>query len=243
MTLRLDKFLADMGFGTRSELRALIRAGRVYVNGRVCTRPEEKTDTAAEVTVDGERIVYRPYTVVMLAKPAGVLSATEDGRGAKTAADLMTGRYANMALKPAGRLDKDATGLLIMTNDGALIHGIITPNRQVEKQYYVTLSCPLPSDAAERFAGGLTLEDGFVCREAWLLYQPGALEARAIVTEGKFHQVKRMFAAVGSTVLTLRRERVAQLWLDPDLEDGMFRELTAEETLELRRAAGLTQEP
>jgi 16S rRNA pseudouridine516 synthase len=178
------------------------------------------------------------FVTVMMNKPAGVLSATEDGRD-KTAADLLSGRYAFMDLKPAGRLDKDAVGLLLMTNDGALIHGIISPNRHVPKRYFVELDRPLPEGAAESFAAGVVLEDGYRCLGAELIYEPGETRAETVVYEGKFHQVKRMFSVLGSRVRYLKRVSVGPLVLDGDLPEGGYRELTEGETRSIYEAAGL----
>jgi len=229
MRIRLDRYLADLGWGTRKEIKSMISRGRVSVNGETAVSPDRKTDTICEaVSVDGCPQEYRRYTVVMLNKPAGVLSATEDGRDT-TAADLLTGRYAAMGLKPAGRLDKDAVGLLLMTNDGALIHGIISPARKVPKTYYVELSDPLPAGSEEAFREGIVLDDGYKCLGAELKYTAGALSAEVTVFEGKFHQVKRMFGALGSTVLYLKRIGEGSLILGDTLAEGCFRELTREE--------------
>lgn len=229
--LRLDRYLADLGLGTRSELKAAIRRGRASVDGRVCRSPEEKIDeTAAEVCFCGEKLVYKRFVLVMMNKPAGVLSATEDARGDRTAADLLTGRYRLLDLKPAGRLDKDATGLLLLTNNGELIHRVISPASHVEKRYYARLSEPLPPDAAERIARGLPIDEGYVCLPARLEYADGALEAFLTISEGKFHQVKRMFAALGSSVTSLHRLSIGPILLDQTLSGGEFRELTEQES-------------
>ena len=235
MQFRLDKFLSDAGIGSRRELRELIRAGRVLWNGAVCRAPETKVSDTDLVTVDGKPVVYQRFVTVMLHKPAGYLSATMDERGDRVVTELLDERLRRMDLKPAGRLDKDATGLLILTNDGDLIHSVISPNRHVMKRYEVTLSDPLPEDAKERFLAGIRLEDGYVCLPARLEYEPGARSAVVRIHEGKFHQVKRMFAALGSTVLTLHRTDVGGVTLDPTLAAGEYRPLTAEE------AAALTE--
>lgn len=240
MLLRLDRFLADLGIGTRKDIKQLVRSGRVKVNDIVCRLPDRKTDTAADaVSVDGRSLSYRKYVTVMMNKPAGVLSATEDGRD-KTAADLLSGRYALMDLKPAGRLDKDSVGLLLMTNDGALIHGIISPARHVPKRYFVILEKPLPEGAAEAFAAGIVLEDGYRCLGAELIYTPGETRAETVVYEGKFHQVKRMFSALGSRVLYLKRLSAGPVVLDESLPEGGYRELTDGETRAIYEAAGVS---
>lgn len=229
MQFRLDKFLSDAGIGSRKDLRELIRAGRVLLNGKVCRAPETKVNDTDSVTVDGEPILYQKSVTVMLHKPAGYLSATMDEHGDKVVTELLDARLQRMDLKPAGRLDKDATGLLILTNDGDLIHSVISPNRHVMKRYEVTLSAPLPGDAAERFRAGIRLEDGYLCLPAVLEYEDGARSAVVRIHEGKFHQVKRMFAALGSMVLTLHRTDVGGVTLDPTLGAGEYRRLTAAE--------------
>ena len=229
MPMRLDKYLADAGIGSRSELRGLIRAGRVAVNRAVCCSPEAKVSECDCVVVDGVTVAYQRFVTVMMNKPAGYLSATRDERGDKTVLDLLDGRLRRLDLKPAGRLDKDATGLLVLTNDGALIHSVISPSRHVEKRYEVTLSAPLPENAAAVFAEGVLLSDGYRCLPARLFYAEGAVRAAVTIREGKFHQVKRMFAALGSTVLTLKRTEIGALQLDPALAEGEYRPLSAAE--------------
>ena len=229
MPLRLDKYLADAGVGSRSELRGLIRAGRVAVNGAVCCSPEAKVSESDRVAVDGAPVVYQRFVTVMMNKPEGYLSATKDERGDRTVIDLLDERLRRLDLKPAGRLDKDATGLLVLTNDGALIHSVISPSRHVEKRYEVTLSAPLPENAAAVFAEGVLLGDGYRCLPARLFYAEGAVRAAVAIREGKFHQVKRMFAARGSTVLTLKRTEIGALQLDPALAEGEYRPLSAAE--------------
>ncbi len=229
MPLRLDKYLADAGVGSRSELRGLIRAGRVAVNGAVCCSPEAKVSESDRVAVDGAPVVYQRFVTVMMNKPAGYLSATKDERGDRTVIDLLDERLRRLDLKPAGRLDKDATGLLVLTNDGALIHSVISPSRHVEKRYEVTLSAPLPENVAAVFEEGIVLGDGYRCLPARLFYTEGAVRAAVAIREGKFHQVKRMFAALGSTVLTLKRTEIGALQLDPALAEGAYRPLSAAE--------------
>ena len=189
MPLRLDKYLSDAGIGSRSELRGLIRAGRVSVNDAVCRSPEAKVSETDRVAVDGAAVAYQRFVTVMMHKPAGYLSATKDERGDRTVLDLLDERLQRLELKPAGRLDKDATGLLILTNDGALIHSVISPSRHVEKRYEVTLSAPLPENAAETFAAGVVLGDGYRCLPARLFYSDGETRAAVAVHEGKFLQV------------------------------------------------------
>ena len=159
-------------------------------------------------------------------KTEGYLSATADERGDKFVTELLDARLQRMDLKPAGRLDKDSTGLLVLTNDGNLIHSVISPTRHVHKRYEVTLSAPLPADAHAQIAQGITLEDGYRCLPGRLEYETGALAAVVEIREGKFHQVKRMMAALGSTVLTLHRVKIGALVLDETLKLGEYRRLT-----------------
>ncbi len=234
--IRLDRYLSEAGTGSRSEVKKLIAWGRVAVDGKVCRDPSAKISEDACVDVDGVREVRTEFRTVAMNKPAGYLSATEDKR-LPTASDLLTGKWAKFGLKPAGRLDRDVTGLLILTNDGALIHGIISPGRHVPKVYSAELDAPLPPDAADRLAEGITLDDGLVCLPAELCYVPGELQAKITVHEGKFHQVKRMFAALGSRVTALRRLSVGPVELG-GIAEGEFRELTEKELSALRQAAG-----
>ncbi|MBQ4048101.1 MAG: rRNA pseudouridine synthase [Clostridia bacterium] len=224
--MRLDKFLADAGIGSRSQLRGLIRGGRVAVNGTVCKSADAKVVETDRITLDGEVVAYEKFVTVMINKPEGYLSATADERGDKIVTELLDERLQRMNLKPAGRLDKDSTGLLVLTNNGALIHSVISPTRHVLKRYEVTLASPLPADAGVRFAEGITLEDGYRCLPGQLVYEPGALRAVICIREGKFHQVKRMVAALGSTVLTLHRAKIGALSLDETLQPGEYRRLT-----------------
>ena len=224
---RLDKRLANTGRWSRKEVRELCRSGRVSVDGRVERRPETKVADEAllavdGVPVDGERLVW-----IMLHKPAGLVSATEDAREA-TVLSLLPERYRRMGLFPVGRLDKDTEGLLLLTNDGPLAHALLSPRRHVDKVYYAeTDGVPDQQDAAA-FAAGMTLADGTACRPAGLTPLGGG---RCIVTlhEGKYHQVKRMLAARGKPVTYLRRVRFGPLALDDGLPAGGWRLLTGEE--------------
>lgn len=225
---RLDKVIASTGRWSRREVKELVRQGRVTVNGAVAKIAEEKADPeAADICVNGERLIWRQYTWVMLNKPAGYLSATEDGRG-KTVLDLLPPELQKQGLFPVGRLDKDTEGLLLLTNDGALAHRLLAPRSHVDKVYYARVEGALePADAAA-FAAGMTLGDGLECLPAGLeILSPG--ECLVTLREGKFHQVKRMLAARGKPVTYLKRLSMGPLRLDPELAPGAFRMLTAEE--------------
>ena len=228
---RLDKALAGTGRWSRREVKLLVRQGQVRVNGMAAVSTEEKIDPeTAVITVGGESIRLQKFTYVMLHKPAGVLTATEDRRQA-TVLELLPAELRRRGLSPVGRLDKDTEGLLLLTDDGELAHRLLSPKHHVDKRYYARVDGALGPEDVAAFASGMTLGDGLEPLE------PGA----CIVTlrEGKFHQVKRMLAARGAPVLYLKRLSMGPLVLDEALPVGAFRELTAAETATLRAAAGL----
>mgnify|MGYP001344725139 CR=1 FL=1 len=236
---RLDKVIASTGRWSRREVKELVRQGRITVNGAVAKIAEEKADPeAADICVNGERLIWRQYTWVMLNKPAGYLSATEDGRG-KTVLDLLPPELQKQGLFPVGRLDKDTTGLLLLTTDGELNHRLLAPARHVDKTYLATLDKPVGEKEAAAFASGLSLSD-FEAAPADLTPLPGN-QARVTIHEGKFHQVKRMFAAVEREVLTLHRETFGSLVLDEALPCGQWRELTEAEASALYRDAQMEE--
>ena len=224
---RLDKFLCDSGAGSRSQVKAILKTGRVTVDGIPERDGSRKIDPAAQcVTLDGEVLGGKRRMVVMLNKPAGYVTATEDARQ-KTVMELLPKDWAHMDLKPVGRLDKETEGLLLFTNDGDLLHRLIAPKQEVPKVYYARHEgCATEEDMAA-FAVGLTLKDGTLCRSA-VLEPLGAGESLITVCEGKYHQVRRMMASRGMTVTYLERRREGNLSLG-DLPRGQVRELTAEE--------------
>lgn len=229
--LRLDKILADMGIASRRDLKELIRSGRVAVNGAAARRPEEKFDPETDrIALDGMPLAYREFVYLMLNKPAGLISATEDPRE-RTVLELLPENLRRMGLFPAGRLDKDAEGLLLLTNDGAAAHSLTAPRRHVDKVYLVRTDDTFTLEDSRAFAAGMVLKDGFRCMPAGLEILPdtGGKEALITVREGKFHQVKRMALARGKTVLYLKRLSMGALTLDPALELGRYRELNAGE--------------
>lgn len=235
---RLDKLLAGTGKWSRREVKALVRQGLVRVDGRLAASAEDKLDPAATVvTVAGETISLCRFTYVMLHKPAGVLTATED-RKQPTVLDLLPPELRRIGLAPVGRLDKDTEGLLLLTNDGELAHRLLSPKYHVEKRYLARVDGELSAADAEAFARGMTLGDGLECLPAGLEVLPDRV---CIVTlrEGKFHQVKRMLAARGAPVLYLKRLSMGPLTLDDSLAAGAYRLLRAEEILALYRACGL----
>lgn len=235
---RLDKLLAGTGKWSRREVKALVRQGLVRVDGRLAASAEDKLDPAATViTVAGETISLCRFTYVLLHKPAGVLTATED-RKQPTVLDLLPPELRRIGLAPVGRLDKDTEGLLLLTNDGELAHRLLSPKYHVEKRYFARVDGELSAADAEAFASGMTLGDGLECLPAGLEVLPDRV---CIVTlrEGKFHQVKRMLAARGAPVLYLKRLSMGPLTLDDSLAAGAYRLLRAEEILALYRACGL----
>lgn len=235
---RLDKLLAGTGKWSRREVKALVRQGLVRVDGRLAASAEDKLDPAATViTVAGETISLCRFTYVMLHKPAGVLTATED-RKQPTVLDLLPPELRRIGLAPVGRLDKDTEGLLLLTNDGELAHRLLSPKYHVEKRYLARVDGELSAADTEAFARGMTLGGGLECLPAGLEVLPDRV---CIVTlrEGKFHQVKRMLAARGAPVLYLKRLSMGPLTLDDSLAAGAYRLLRAEEILALYRACGL----
>ena len=226
MRMRLDKFLSAQGL-SRKQARAAIASGQVLVNGEVQGDLGFILDPiSAQVLFQGRALGYRRHMHLMLHKPAGLLTATTDARQ-KTVMDLLPEELKRRALGPVGRLDKDVTGLLLLTDDGQLAHRLISPKWTVEKVYLARVEGALDTTDIQAFQAGIALSD-FTARPARLeILEPDL--GRLTITEGKFHQVKRMFAARGKPVLRLHRESVGGVSLDPALECGKFRPLTAEE--------------
>lgn len=234
-TMRLDKFLVEMKKGSRSEVKKLIKSGRVTVDGQTVREPEQKFDPErAQISLDGQTVSYASFEYFMLNKPQGVVSATEDRRF-QTVVDLIdTARRKD--LFPAGRLDIDTEGLLLITNDGQLAHQLLSPKKHVDKVYFARVEGILPSDVKEQFAKGLTLDGEVKTLPARLeLLKEGPVsEVRLTIHEGKFHQVKRMFEAVGCRVIYLKRLSMGSLVLDETLAPGEYRRLTDDELRALK---------
>lgn len=228
---RLDKILSSAGAGTRKELRAAIRAGRVAVNGSVCRDESAKFDeTSAQILLDGEPVELLRPALILLNKPAGYLTAADDPRQ-KTVMDLIPARYRRFGVMPVGRLDKDTEGLLLLTNDGNLAHRIISPKHGVWKTYYCEHDGEATAADVEAFAKGLLLPDGLSCLPAVLL--PLGFGRSAVrVQEGKFHQVRRMMAFLGLPLCYLKRVCEGGLWLG-DLAPGAVTELDMGRTEQL----------
>lgn len=231
--IRLDKYLADMGAGTRQEVKRCIRQGRVKVDDVTAVKPEMKIDeNSASVSLDGKTVGYAAYEYYMLNKPAGVVSATEDALDT-TVVELIESRK-RKDLFPVGRLDKDTVGLLLITNDGALSHRLLSPKHHVDKCYYARIDGVVTEEDAKVFEAGVNI--GTSQKEEWtrpakleIIKSAEVSEIRLTIQEGKYHQVKRMFEAVDKTVLYLKRERMGSLKLDESLKPGEYRALTDEE--------------
>lgn len=234
--MRLDKLLSNLGVASRTGCRELLKAGRVQVDGQTVRDGAAQVSEKAAVLLDGTALDTRLARHLMLFKPAGVLTAAEDGRQ-QTVMDLLPGVYRACGCMPVGRLDKDTTGLLVLTTDGELAHRLIAPGRHVDKVYEAVVDGVLDEGDAAAFAAGIPLKD--------FTALPAKLEvlaenrARVTVQEGKYHQVKRMFGARGKPVLALHRASFGPLQLDETLCPGQFRELTGEETAALYAAAGM----
>lgn len=234
MLLRLDKIISSAGVAARSEVKRLVKQGRVSVDGVTASAADMKCDPEnSEIRVDGELLRYSEHHYIMMHKPAGVLSATEDGRG-ETVLDLLGDTGKKLGLFPVGRLDKDAEGLLILTNDGDFCHKVISPKSGIVKKYYVETENPVPASACAEFEKGIVLADGLHCLPARLeLFGENEKRAYVHVCEGKFHQVKRMMAAVGCPVVYLKRVAEGGLELDEALGKGEWRELNKTERVSI----------
>ena len=224
--MRLDKYLHDLGFGSRKEIGRLLSRQEVCVDGVRVKQGAAKVTPSSVVTLDGEVLVYAPTVWLMLNKPAGFITAARDARD-ETVMDLLPERFARMQVMPVGRLDKDTTGLLLLTNDGALAHRLLSPKRHVEKVYEITYEGSLVPDAVARCAAGIDLGDFTTAPAALTILSEG--RARLVLREGKFHQVKRMFHALGGVVTVLTRSAFGGLLLDEGLAQGEWRPLTEEE--------------
>ena len=234
---RIDKILSNLGYGTRKDLKKIVKNGMVQVNGITIKDSAMKVDPEKDkIVINGEEIFYREFIYLMMNKPAGVISATFDNKD-ETVIDLLEVEHQVFEPFPVGRLDKDTVGLLLLTNDGDLNHRLISPKWKVDKVYFAKIDQKVTEEDIEKFKHGITLDDGYRCKEAILEIQKASEEGSEIVLtiqEGKFHQVKRMFEAVGKKVTYLKRIEFGTLPLDEDLEEGEYRELTDEELAVLK---------
>ena len=224
---RIDKVISNQTGYSRKEIKELIRKKRVTVNGEIAAKPELKVDPAADrISVDGQEISIQKFVYLMLNKPKGYISATED-RSAQTVLDLVPEEYLHRNLFPAGRLDKDTTGLMLITDDGDFAHNILAPKKHISKTYNVTIDIPMTQEMVNGFRDGVELNDG-VCKASSLTIT-GEHTGIVVLTEGRYHQIKRMFGCYGAKVIELQRIAMGNLHLPKDLEPGQTREFTEEE--------------
>lgn len=236
--MRLDKLLANMGYGSRKEVKQLVKDKVVMIDGVLAKSTSQHVDPIAQqITVYGEVVAYREFIYVMLHKPPDVISATEDLRDT-TVIDLLDPTLQHFAPFPVGRLDKDTEGLLLITNDGQLTHNLLSPKKHVPKVYYARIEGEVTEADGEAFAKGVILDDGYETKPASLkiIASGEQSEIELTIQEGKFHQVKRMFEAVGKKVVYLKRLSMGSLQLDDNLALGEYRELTTQELTQLKRA-------
>lgn len=232
--IRLDKYLADMNLGTRAQVKEYIKKGKVQINGQIQKKPEIKVNIYKdEILMDGKQVKYISYEYYMLYKPKGVVSATQDKRD-KTVVDLIFGKN-RKDLFPVGRLDKDTEGLLLITNDGELAHRLLSPKKHVEKTYFAKIQGAVTEEDRKKFREGIDIGEEKLTLPAKLsvLKMETISEVEVTIVEGKFHQVKRMFAAIGKPVLYLKRLSMGSLMLDESLKKGEYRPLTEVEKKKL----------
>ncbi len=224
--MRLDKFISEMGLASRKEAAIAAKRGQLLVDGA----PERDTSKHIDperqrVTFMGREVLYRRYTYVMLNKPEGYVSATEDSK-LPVVTELLPEELRRQELFPVGRLDRDTVGLMILTNNGALAHTLLSPKRHVEKEYVFECAEPLPMSAEDSFVSGITLRDGYECKPSELHCDPDRMRGRIVLTEGKYHQIKRMIASFDNRVTYLERVKFAGIPLDESLARGEWRYLT-----------------
>jgi|LSQX01.1.fsa_nt_gb 16S rRNA pseudouridine516 synthase len=232
--MRLDKYISGAGLMSRKECAKAVKKGRITINGMPVTHPETKVQEGQdEIALDGTIIPYMEYTYIMLNKPEGYVSSTDDP-SAPTVLELVDERYSRMGLFPCGRLDRDTTGLLILTDNGPLAHRLLSPKYHCEKTYLASLAFVLDDETVNKLEAGVVL-DGKITKPAKIEIL-GPTKVNITLTEGRYHQVKRMFEAVGNKVLKLTRTFFASIPLDPSLESGEWRMLTADEIEALEAA-------
>lgn len=233
--MRIDRFLSDMGIASRRESAAAAKRGMITVDGVAVRDAAKHINPATQiVTYMGRRIEYSRYVYVMLNKPEGYVSATEDSR-LPVVTELLSDELQRMELFPVGRLDRDTVGLMILTNNGPLAHSLLSPKHHVEKEYYFKCAEPLVEGAEQRFLERVTLADGYECKEATLIPDADRMGGYIILTEGKYHQIKRMIASLNNAVTFLERTKFATIPLDRTLSRGEWRMLTADEVAILEK--------
>ena len=224
---RIDKIISEQTYYTRSEIKKLISQKKVYVNEKVVLKAEEKFDESnVNIVISGKTVEIKKQVYLLLNKPKGYVSTTENGEG-KTVLDLVPEKYKNRNLFPAGRLDKDTTGLMLITDDGEFAHNILAPRKHVKKMYEVTIDIPVTEEMAKGFAEGVKLKDAD-CKPA-ILEITGKYTAKVTLLEGRYHQIKRMFGCYGAKVTELNRISMGNLILPEDIKCGEIREATEEE--------------
>ncbi|KAB7705858.1 pseudouridine synthase [Bacillus aerolatus] len=236
--MRIDKLLANIGHGSRKEVKQLLKNGVVTVNGELVKDGKQHVDPEEDqIVIHGEEVYYREFIYLMMNKPPGVISATEDARE-ETVIDILEANHAVFNPFPVGRLDKDTEGLLLLTNDGVLAHQLLSPKKHVPKTYFAVIDGEVTEKDIEAFHQGVTLDDGYVTKPGELKILKSGLRSdiELTITEGKFHQVKRMFEAVGKRVVYLQRISMGPLQLDEELDLGEYRELTEEEMALLKNS-------
>ena len=235
--MRIDKMLANLGYGSRKEVKQLLKSGAVRVDDRIIKDAKQHVDPNTQtVTLNGDVVEYKEYIYLMMNKPPGVLSATEDNVG-ETVIDLLEMEDQVFEPFPVGRLDKDTEGLLLITNDGQLAHQLLSPKKHVPKTYFAVIDGEVTDKDVEAFAQGVVLDDGYLTKPGKLKILKSGIRSdiELTITEGKFHQVKRMFQSVGKRVVYLQRISMGPLQLDVTLELGEYRELTDEELALLKK--------
>lgn len=234
--MRLDRFLVSTGKISRSDAGRAARAGKVTVDGVVEKHADRHIDPEVnEITLHGEKLTYRKYTYVLMNKPDGVVSATEDERE-RTVLDLLPEELRRIGLFPCGRLDKHTLGLVLLTNDGELAHRLLSPRHHVQKRYAYTCRDPLSNEHRTKLETGVSLEDGYCTKPARIYTNEGACSGEIVLIEGKYHQIKRMFEAVDNKITSLERISFGPLTLDAELPRGAWRYLEPNEIAALQRA-------
>lgn len=229
---RIDKTISSQTNYSRKDVKKLILQKKISVNGKVAKKPEQKVNEQQdEIYIDGNKLEIKKYIYLILNKPKGYISATED-RTAKTVLDLVPEKYMRRGLFPAGRLDKDTTGMMIITDDGEFAHNILAPKKHIEKTYRVQIDIDITDEMREKFKQGIVLKDHVCCPATIVVEDKNT--ALITITEGKYHQIKRMFGCFGAKVVNLHRISMGGLQLPKDLREGECRELTATELLKLR---------